>query len=355
MAMLTARRLGLLLLLVTCAPFIMAAGGGDGIETGVVFEDVNGNGVLDPNEPGLVGVLIRVFDTATKGLVLSTFTTASDPGPPPTHDGFYSFRLSPGNYTICWEPPEGWTQTAPLSAPPPPAATLADCTAYTNGGTIALAPRGYNIAIIASEVHSNLDFGAAAASELTALDDAQLWLGLKSSDDQGTQFDVKVELLKNGDVVASGLRRCVTGLTRNPTLAKGTSIAWGDFDPVRVAPTDVLALRVSTRIGTTPNDTKCVPGPASAHTSARGLRLYYDSERRPAGFDATLAPGPNRRLYLDSNGTACPAGGYDSANVTDRILTGTAPTALAAKCTDSSNITFTGGNLFREVGTWILP
>ena len=50
-----------------------------------------------------------------------------------------------------------------------------------------------------------------------------------------------------------------------------------------------------------------------------------------------------------------PGGGPESANVTDRTLTGTDPTALDAKCKDSSDIRFTGGNPFSEVGTWILP
>ena len=117
----------------------------------------------------------------------------------------------------------------------------------------------------------------------------------------------------------------------------------------------MLALRVMTRIGTNRDDTKCVPGPASSHTSSRGLRLYYDAASRSAGFDATLAPGSNHSLYLGSNGTRCPAGGPESANVTDRTLTGADPNALDAKCKDSSDITFTGGNFFREVGTWILP
>jgi hypothetical protein len=40
---------------------------------------------------------------------------------------------------------------------------------------------------------------------------------------------------------------------------------------------------------------------------------------------------------------------------TERTLTGTAPLALDAKCKDSSDIKFTGGNLFSEVGTWTLP
>jgi hypothetical protein len=247
---------------------------------------------------------------------------------------------------------EGWTQTSPLLAPALPE-TLADCTGYTNGGTLDLAPRGYNVGLASTEVHAPLDFGL--AFELTALGDVRLWLGLMNSDDQGAHFDVRVELLKNGYRVASGLQRCVSGLTRNPKLAKGIRVAWDAFHPVALALTDVLELKVSTRIGTNPDHTRCVPRPASAHSSARGLRLYYDAATRAAGFDASLAPGSNHSLYLASNGTECPAGGTESVNVTDRTLTGAAPTATGAKCRDSSAIKFTGGNLFREVGTWVLP
>jgi hypothetical protein len=350
--MITVRRLGLLLLLIACAPFIMALSGGP---VGHAFEDLNNNGVQDPGEPGLVGWTIHLFDTATKALLQSRFTMASEFGPPPTGDGFYSFVLDPGNYTICVALQEGWTQTAPLFVPPPPEATLADCTSYTDGGAAELAPRGYNFTLKTTEVHDHLDFGLTFGSERISLNDVQLWLGLKSSDDQGTQFDVKVELLKNGYPVASGLRRCVTGLTRNPTLARGVGVAWDDSHPVPFALTDVLALKVSTRIGTNPDDTKCVHGPASAHTSARGLRLYYDAASRPARFDVTLAPGSSHPIYLYSDGTTCPAGGSESANVTDWTLTSTAPTALDAKCKDSRDIKFTGGNLLSEVGTWTLP
>jgi hypothetical protein len=63
-----ARRLGLFLLLIACAPLIIAAGGGPGEPeiSGVTFEDVNKNGVQDPEEPGLGGWTIYLFDTETK-------------------------------------------------------------------------------------------------------------------------------------------------------------------------------------------------------------------------------------------------------------------------------------------------
>src|SRR6185503_5496030 len=129
--MMTARRLGLILLLTACAPLTMALSGGP---RGHAFEDLNNNGVQDPGEPGLVGWVIRLFDPATKQLLQSVVTEASDPGPPPTGDGVYSFNLSPGTYTLCVTPQEGWTQTAPLIVPPPPETTLADCTSYADGG-----------------------------------------------------------------------------------------------------------------------------------------------------------------------------------------------------------------------------
>jgi hypothetical protein len=46
-AMMTARRVGLLLLVFACAPLIMALSGG---QVGLTFQDLNKNGVQDPDE-----------------------------------------------------------------------------------------------------------------------------------------------------------------------------------------------------------------------------------------------------------------------------------------------------------------
>lgn len=40
--------------------------------------------------------------------------------------------------------------------------------------------------------------------DLTALGPLRLWLGLKSRDDQGTQFDLRAEVHKNGALAAAG-------------------------------------------------------------------------------------------------------------------------------------------------------
>ncbi|MFN8440445.1 MAG: SdrD B-like domain-containing protein [Caldilineaceae bacterium] len=65
--------------------------------TGAVYEDLNGNGVHDPGEPGIAGVLILLSNGTT------TTTNAS---------GVYTFtNLTPGTYTITETNPSGYTST----------------------------------------------------------------------------------------------------------------------------------------------------------------------------------------------------------------------------------------------------
>ena len=153
--------------------------------------------------------------------------------------------------------------------------------------------------------------------------------------------------MKNGTPIASGLQRCVTGVTRNASLAKEVTVSWDASPTGSLAPGDVLALRVSTRIGTNPNGTKC--GPAG-HNSAVGLRLYYDASSRASRVGAVISPDPGVDLYLHSNGNAC--GNAESTGVTTRTLNSTAPIGASAKCKDSTSISFAGGNPFKMIGIW---
>jgi uncharacterized repeat protein (TIGR01451 family) len=184
--------------------------------------------------------------------------------------------------------------------------------------------------------------------------DVHAWIGLRNSDDQGTQFDIQVELLQNGTPVFTGLRRCITGLTRTPTFAFDAVIPWTVTPPVPIASGDVLALRISTRIGTTPANTKC-PGPGGSHNNAVGLRLYYDSASRASRLDETIGPDPSKDFYLHSDGAVCPNGDGESPGVTNRFLDGTAPVAPVAKCKQSGVINFNGGNPFAFVGLLPVP
>ncbi len=185
---------------------------------------------------------------------------------------------------------------------------------------------------------------------LTALSPTTVWVGLKNSDNQGARFDVRAQLLRNGQPVASGLARCVTGITRNPTLAKEVVFAWDAIAPVTLEDGDVLSMRVSTRIGTNPNDTHC-----GGHSSAAGLRLYYDAAARQSRFDATISPAANTMHYLHSDGAACK--NAPSVGVTTKTTDATPPLAPAntEKCRDSAGVNFKTGNAWQTIDTWTMP
>ena len=116
---------------------------------------------------------------------------------------------------------------------------------------------------------ANLCGGESGGLAITALSPAHLWFGLRNSDDQGTQFDVKVELYDGSTLIASGLQRCISGVTRNPSKAKEAIVTWDAFAPFTVNHGDTLSFKVSTRIGTTPTDAKCL-GPGGSHNNAVG-------------------------------------------------------------------------------------
>jgi hypothetical protein len=81
---------------------------------------------------------------------------------------------------------------------------------------------------------------------VTSCTKANIWLGLKNSDDIGTNFDLLAEVLKNGTVVASGTLSSVPGggstfnnaVLRTISLSADASLQHGD----------TLALRLSVRI-----------------------------------------------------------------------------------------------------------
>ncbi len=114
---------------------------------------------------------------------------------------------------------------------------------------------------------------------LTTLGPLNTWIGLKNSDDIGTRFDLRVELYRNGDLVAQGLTRCIQDVTRNEAQAKAVAVAFGALPGTAFSGSDVLSVKVLTRIGTNPNNTLC-----GGHSNAVGLRLYFDSTNRPSSF-----------------------------------------------------------------------
>jgi N-acetylneuraminic acid mutarotase len=121
---------------------------------------------------------------------------------------------------------------------------------------------------------------------LTTLGPVDGWIGLKNSDDIGTRFDIRVEASRNGIVFASGESRCIQGVTRNPDLATEIQVAFDPFAPtVFDGASDVLAVTMSTRIGTTGTGAFC-----GGHSNALGLRWYFDAATRASRVPVTITP-----------------------------------------------------------------
>ena len=166
---------------------------------------------------------------------------------------------------------------------------------------------------------------------------AALWVGLKNTDDIGTNFDVIVQLLRNGSEIASGVALCQTGIPRTPPKLVSVPLTVTGSGPTSSG--DVFTVRAFARIGTTDGVSSC-----GGHASAVGLRLYYD---------ATSLASKAADLFLHSDGTDCTAS--VSTGVTTRLLNGTAPTATSAKCQDSAGVAFAGGNVPQLIGgDWTL-
>jgi hypothetical protein len=173
---------------------------------------------------------------------------------------------------------------------------------------------------------------SAESTEITP-GSAKVWIGLKNSDDQGTNFDLRAELLKNGTVIASGETRCITGVTRNPDKAKEVTVPLSPIANVSVVSGDVLSLRMLTRIGTNPNGTKC-----AGHSNAVGLRLYYDTVNLPSRFSWVISPDPLTDFFFHA----------DTTDFFDIVTS----TATVAKFKDSPGVNFKNGNLWQAIGNW---
>jgi methionine-rich copper-binding protein CopC len=109
--------------------------------SGEVYNDINGNGSLDPGEPGLAGWTINLL---SNGSIIATTTSAAD--------GTYNFaNLGPGTYTIEEVNQTGWYQTQPAQ---PFVYTIA---ATSGGSNNALNFGNFQLVNVAGEVYNDLN------------------------------------------------------------------------------------------------------------------------------------------------------------------------------------------------------
>jgi len=161
----------------------------------------------------------------------------------------------------------------------------------------------------------------------------KLWIGLKNGVDRGTRFDLKTELYLNGVLSSEGRTLCIVGITRNPSNAKLIEVPSNPIEGLTLNSGDVVSLKVSARIGTNSDGTKC-----SRRNSATGLRLYYDAEFRSSSLKAKMLSASMADYYLHYT-----RGSY--------FLNDTLPTG-AVKHKDSPSVNFNNRNRWKEIGTW---
>ena len=156
---------------------------------------------------------------------------------------------------------------------------------------------------------------------VTALSPARIWVGLKNSDDVGTRFDLKAEVLKNGSLIGSGEVQNVSGGGSGFNRAILDQIPLALFAAVVFSPGDTLSIRLSVRAG------------ASGHRSGTA-RLWLNDPAADSRFDATIG-GVSVDFYL-----------------LDGFVLGTSPGPGPKRTIDVFVDRAAGGNPFKPLGTW---
>jgi hypothetical protein len=160
------------------------------------------------------------------------------------------------------------------------------------------------------------------SSAITAIGPANVWIGLKNSDDVGTKFDLLAEVLQNNVVIGSGQINDVPGGSSGFNNAVQRTIAMALSGSGGSCSGGTLSFRLSVRIAA-----------SSGHVSGTA-RLWFNDSAANSRFDATIGSTAHTYYLLDGFvlGSAAGPGPRKSIDVTV-----------------SRNV---GGNPFKPFGTW---
>jgi hypothetical protein len=127
-------------------------------------------------------------------------------------------------------------------------------------------------------------------TQLTALAPANVWVGLKNSDDVGIHFDLRAEVYVNGTQVTSGEVHGVAGGSSGFNNARLDSIPFDAFAPVTFAPGSTLSLKLYVRNACT--------GPTH---NAGTAKLWFNDSAANSNVGATV--GGTSSTYYPVNGS----------------------------------------------------
>lgn len=203
-----------------------------------------------------------------------------------------------------------WTTAAPMpTAREGQAAGVIEGRFYVAGGN-------------ASGVPLNVLEAYTPPTQLTTLGFANIWVGLKNSDDVGTKFDLLGEVLRNGDVIASSQLNDVPGGSSGFNNAILDTINLALSGPVTFSSGDSLSIRLSVRVAA-----------SSKHRSGTA-RLWFNDAAANSRFNATIDAVTED--YFLVNGSAL------------NTFAGAGPKQTRDVLVDRA----VGGNPFKAFGAW---
>ena len=191
-------------------------------------------------------------------------------------------------------------------------------------GFVANKPEGVYSMVSAATSHAT----AIEATPLTSAGPAEVWLGLKNSDDVGTKFDLLAEVLHNGNVIASGQLNSVPGGSSGFNNAALRSIDLVLTSPLYLDPGEILSLKLSVRIATA----------VSGHRSGTA-RLWLNDAAANSRLTVTV-DGAQVEFYL--------VGSSAATYSLQEGETGAGPRKTIDVFVDKA----VGGNPFKPFGTW---
>lgn len=130
---------------------------------------------------------------------------------------------------------------------------------------------------------------ASPSRQLTTLNPAKIWIGLKNSDDVGVKFDLKAEVYANDVLVSSGETDSVVAGSSGFNNAKLDTISFDSFTPVDFPSGTSLSMKLYVRNACS----------GSGHNSGTS-RLWYNDSVANSQFGATINAVANN-YYLVNN------------------------------------------------------
>lgn len=125
--------------------------------------------------------------------------------------------------------------------------------------------------------------------QITSINPAEIWVGLKNSDDVGIKFDLLAEIYKDGNLVTSGELDGVKGGSSGFNNAQLHTIPFATFSPVDFPQGSSLSLKLYVR------------NTCSGHTHNSGTaRLWFNDSAADSHFGATISVNSNNYFLLDN-------------------------------------------------------